>query len=165
MHFFDFVKIKNCFCWKMFQNIFISSFANIRGVPLVTLLSFFQITPSFPQKFLSPRTHAKNKTDTEHAQSFMRNSYEFKCLFYYSSHLKQKSGFCRPILSSNSHLICRFFTPWLKEHKTCTDGSLSGKISQSAKHLKTSGIPGGYRLVSTYDLPDWKHSGGGGIPE
>ena len=29
---------------------------------------------------------------------------------------------------------------------------------------ETSGIPGGYRLVSTYDLPDFP-KWGGGIPE
>ena len=28
--------------------------------------------------------------------------------------------------------------------------------------FKTSGIPGGYRLVSTYDLPDFSEMGGGG---
>ena len=46
-------------------------------------------------------------------------------------------------------------------------GLQSTQLSESAWPMQKSGIHGGYRLVSTYDLPDSKPEGvlGGGISE
>ena len=42
---------------------------------------------------------------------------------------------------------------------------VGNKSLRSEEQNKTSGIHGGYRLVSTYNLPDSKPFGGGGISE
>ena len=68
-------------------------------------------------------------------------------------HIAAAKGLFGLLIHTPVHTICWAFQIFMS-------GLQSTQLSESAWPMQTSGIHGGYRLVSTYDLPDSKPGGG-----
>ena len=69
-------------------------------------------------------------------------------------HIAAAKGLFGLLIHTPVHTICWAFQIFMS-------GLQSTQLSESAWPMQTSGIHGGYRLVSTYDLPDCQPMGGG----